>query len=113
MSAPLGNKNALNKHWKLSEETKKKISKAKKGKRYWLGKKHCEESKRKMREARKKWWKLHPLSEEEKKKRGEFLKSIPKLRGENHPLWRGGRIKNRGYILFISQLILKLLKEDM
>jgi hypothetical protein len=38
--------------WKRSEETRKKIGEASKGR--WLGRKHSEESKKKMSEARRK-----------------------------------------------------------
>ncbi len=52
-----------------SEETKKKISKASKGNKYFLGKTHTEETKRKMRKSH--FNKGKPLSNEHKRKLSE------------------------------------------
>jgi 5-methylcytosine-specific restriction endonuclease McrA len=75
-------------HWKLSEETKKKMSKAR------LGAKRSEEVKRKISEGQK----GKRLSDETKKKISEKLKQIDTgkwLRGEKNWNWKGGITKER------------------
>jgi 5-methylcytosine-specific restriction endonuclease McrA len=54
----------------VTEETKRKMSKAKKGNQYWLGKKHTKETKRKMSELHKR----ENLSLETRKKMSDSLK---------------------------------------
>lgn len=44
-----GNKNALGKRWRLSDETRKKIGESKKGNKNWLGRHHTEETRQKKR----------------------------------------------------------------
>lgn len=68
--------NNLGKHWKLSEETKKKMSQSLMGNKRMVGKKHSEETKRKMSEVHKKigtgkWVKGKQFSEETKRKMSE------------------------------------------
>lgn len=40
-------------HWSLSLETREKMSRSKKGKKYWLGKHHSEETRKKMSKSQK------------------------------------------------------------
>jgi len=97
----------LTREEKISKAIKEKWAKDKeyreKMKKRWLGKYHREATKIKMSEIRKKWWKKYPLSEEEKKKRGEFLKTVSraKERGPKHPGWKGGKYKDSrsGYMM--------------
>lgn len=76
-----------------SEETKKKMSEARKGEKHPMyGKKHSEEAKKKMSEAKK----CKPKSEEHKKKLSENMK------GENHPAfgmhwYNNGKISKRAF----------------
>ena len=76
----------------FSEETKQKMSEAKKGENHPnYGKKQSEETKRKKSEAMK--GENNPmygkkLSEETKRKKSEAMKG--KQAGENHPNWQGG-----------------------
>ncbi len=73
----------------MSEEHKRKISEAMKGKTSRLGYKHSKESKKKMSEAQK--GKKH--TKETKKKMSETRK------GTNNGMWKGGRYKSaKGYI---------------
>ena len=83
------NKGRFKKGHRLSKETRKKMSntakKAKKDMRLFSGKKHSEETKRKIGLANK----GKKRSEETKKKlskahKGQFI-------GSNHPNWKGGR----------------------
>ena len=77
----IGNKNRLGKKHKI--DTKKKISKANKGKvSPFKGKHHTEKTKEKIRQANKN--KLKPW--------------LQKRIGKKHPLWRGGVKKSHGYI---------------
>lgn len=69
---------------KMSEETKKKLSLAKKGKSYRKGYKHSEETKRKIGDANKISQKGKKLSEETRKKIGDSH------RGAKAPWWKGG-----------------------
>jgi len=81
-----------------------------------LGRKHSEETKKKLREARKRYFKthIHPMqgeshSPEVKEKIRRAIKGNipwnkgkkrPNVTGENHPMWKGGRRKTvKGYIL--------------
>ena len=91
---------------KLSEETKKKLSEAKKGNKYFLGKHHSEEAKKKisttmkgkpksedtrnkMSEAKKN------MSEETKKKLSEVRKGNTNVRGMRW--YNNGKISKRAY----------------
>ena len=69
-----GKKHIVGKHWKLTNETKQKLSEIKKGhKGYWLGKNLPEETKQKMSEAAK----GKHLSDETRKKMSKSLKGRP------------------------------------
>jgi hypothetical protein len=75
-----GKKFTLGKHWKMSEEHKRKLSEAHKGKIPWKGKHHTKESKKKMSKSQK----GRKASEETRKKMSESQK------GEKSYLWKGG-----------------------
>ena len=83
----------------MSEETKRKLSEAKKGeKNYMFGKKQSEESNRKHSEA----LKGKPKSEETKRKMSEARKG--KYDGEKHPLAKTINIyDNEDTIRFVSK----------
>lgn len=81
----IGNKNALGKHWELSEETKKKMSLSR------LGKSMSEEAKKKLSD----YWSGKPSNgalENYIKKFGPWNKGkkCPQLAGANNSLWKGG-----------------------
>lgn len=85
-----------NKGIPCSEETKRKIGKANKGKQPRLGKKLSEETKLKISKAhigKIPWNKGIPRSQITKDKLSKANKN--RLRGENHPGWKGGEKAER------------------
>lgn len=98
---------------KHSEETKRKMSEAKQGKKnYWWGKRHTMESRRKMSEAQQ----GRKFSLEHRRKISEAMKgrklspehrqniriSNQGRRAEKNPGWKGGRIYHNGYVLLLK-----------
>ena len=93
--------NQTGKHWKLSEETKKKMSKAKKGIKLPQGIKRTEKTKRKLSEIRRRKWQNPEyrlkMKEILKEKAGRY-KRTPETRkkmgeakrGEKCYFWKGG-----------------------
>ncbi len=91
---------------KASEETKRKMSEAHRGRiGPWRGKKLPEETKRKMSEAHrgsKNWAFGKKFSKEHKEKLSRA--HIGKLKGVDNPRWKGGVKISNGYIYILQPL---------
>lgn len=86
---------------KMSDEWKEKLIKRLKGNKNWLGKHHTKETKRKMSLAAK----GEKFTEEHKRNLSKAKKGKPNLlKGSLSPSWKGGRTIDKGYVYIKNRI---------